>query len=102
MRSPFLLALGLSLGLATTALAEDVVKLKAGETKLWSPGYASMRIHCDDLSIVGVEDAGSQLRLRGIRPGRTLCAFYSTPAHKRLVTIIVRDPKAKDDESEEN
>jgi hypothetical protein len=98
---PWLVFLGLSAplgptfvpGLVGSPAAEEAagerLTLHVGKAILWSPGYPSITIVCDDRSLVQVEDAGEKLRLTGLRPGRTRCGFWQSPGLRRVVEIEV-------------
>ena len=80
---------GLAGASSAAAAAGDRLTLYVGKSILWSPGYPSITIVCDDRSLVQVEDAGEKLRLTGLRPGRTRCGFWQSQGIRRVVEIEV-------------
>jgi hypothetical protein len=81
------------LGQSTTTMADepaaDRLVLRVGKPMLWSPGYPSVTISCDDRSLLRIEDAGEKLRLTGLRPGQTRCGFWQATGIRRVVEIAV-------------
>jgi hypothetical protein len=91
------LALATSLAAPLGATAEDrpAIRLKAGETQTLRLGFVAVRIVCDDLKVVRVEDGGDHLRVVGLAAGRTACGFWSQPKHPkpaRVYDVVVTAP----------
>jgi hypothetical protein len=69
----------------------ELVMLVVGQSVDFTPGISPTFANCDDLTIIRVGEAGSQLRLTGLKPGSTLCSFGSlaSPGRPRLYRFTV-------------
>jgi hypothetical protein len=68
--------------------------LVVGQTVAFTPPTLPVSIICDDLSVVRVEDAGTFLRITGLRPGATSCSVGSPqrPGLRQMHHFDVRAP----------
>jgi hypothetical protein len=78
----------------TGAAAEDrlEIRLTVGSAAILRLGFVAVRIVCDDLTIVRVEDGHDHLRLVGRAPGRTQCGFWrngKSPKPARVYDVVV-------------
>ena len=65
--------------------------LVVGEPVAFVPAARPATVVCDDLSIVRVDDAGTYLRLTGLKPGATACSFSSllAPGQRAIYRFVV-------------
>jgi hypothetical protein len=89
-----LCAIALMLVLPREVLAQvvqRVLRVPVGQSVAFVPDALPVRVTCDDLSIVSVEDATSYLWVTGLREGSTLCNFASirTPGQSQLYLVVV-------------
>lgn len=70
------------------------VALVVGRPVPFRPPALPASVICDDLSVVRVEDAGTFLRLTGLKPGETSCSFGSAQqaGRRALYRIRVQSP----------
>jgi hypothetical protein len=68
--------------------------LVVGQPIAFKPPTLPVSIICDDLSVVRVEDAGTFLRITGLRPGATSCSVGSPqrPGLRQIHHFDVRSP----------
>jgi hypothetical protein len=68
--------------------------LVVGQPVAFRPPALPVSVICDDTSIIRVEDAGTFLRLTGLRAGTTTCSFGSPlqPGRRQLQRFEVREP----------
>jgi hypothetical protein len=66
--------------------------LIVGRPVAFRPAALPVSIICDDTSVVRVEDAGTFLRLTGLKPGATECSFGSAlrPGQRQVYRFDVR------------
>jgi hypothetical protein len=66
--------------------------LVVGHPVVFRPEALPVSIICDDTSVVRVEDAGTYLRLTGLKPGTTACSFGSAlrPGRRQVYSFDVR------------
>ena len=65
--------------------------LTVGEPAAFTPAELPVSVICDDLTVLRVEDAGTFLRLTGLKPGSTQCSFgtLTEPGRRRLYRFTV-------------
>jgi hypothetical protein len=68
--------------------------LVVGEPIAFKPPTLPVSVICDDLSVLRVEDAGTFLRITGLRPGATSCSVGSPqrPGLRQMHHFEVRSP----------
>jgi len=76
------------------AAAGQTHVLVVGQPIAFNPPTLPVSIICDDLSVVRVEDAGTFLRITGLRPGATSCSVGSPqrPGLRQIHRFDVRSP----------
>lgn len=76
------------LGTSRNADARVVVM---GQPLAFVPFELPVNVVCDDLSVLSVADAGTFLRLTGLKPGATDCSFSSlrTPGRRFVYRFVV-------------
>lgn len=97
------LALVLLIALSTTAAAKEeasAIRVAIGGTHELHLGWFVHMGQCDDKTIVRVDGGGLQVRLIGLRAGRTLCGFWrfksrGLPPDHRLFEVTVFEPSPK-------
>jgi hypothetical protein len=65
--------------------------LAVGRPVAFVPAEIPASVICDDLAVLRVEDAGTYLRLTGLKPGETACSFGSlfTPGRRLVYRFII-------------
>lgn len=70
---------------------ETTRQLTVGQPVAFVPVERPVTVICDDLSVLRVDDAGTYLRLTGLKPGATACSFSSllTPGRRAVYNFVV-------------